>query len=267
MRNTVRALKVFTSIDPIRVPARNPDRTRFLREHVGSFQMAPLSMGRPDLVVVMNDGFIRRPYALPSEGPAPARWQVSGLVTIKGPFLVVRIADFAQAVLGDMTDADMTVAEDTLVPYETLSGATIRRHAQGFMRVRYANLRASALLSTMLGLAELPLQAAPHRTDDFGHCHDLLRSIPQWRESLHRMGRLSAEWRLLGRSWSALEADYNRHLYHRVDARLRAICWVARAMAHKEGTCESAEWHEDPNGPSLVGAIRDHLDAVPQYVG
>lgn len=65
----------------------------------------------------------------------------------------------------------------------------------------------TALLARMLGAS--PDEATfrhPHDPSDFGRCHRLLESVPEWRTRLPEMAACSAYWAALVDRWDEITA-------------------------------------------------------------
>ena len=63
----------------------------------------------------------------------------------------------------------------------------------------------------------------PHDADDFGHCQELLKEIPEVAEHWDAIAAISPEWGRLAIAWPDLWAPYMSGAWKELDHRIRQI--------------------------------------------
>ncbi|MFA5377085.1 MAG: hypothetical protein WC455_15145 [Dehalococcoidia bacterium] len=65
--------------------------------------------------------------------------------------------------------------------------------------------------AVMMGVTP-PDPSIPYDPSDFGRCHRLFTTIPEWRGRLHEVAEAYPEWRSLVENWDKMTAIYLRDL-------------------------------------------------------
>jgi len=72
-------------------------------------------------------------------------------------------------------------------------------------------LSSETMWNCLIGNLDYPIHH-PYDPDDFGRCHKLLQTIPEWKNELYRLCKLSAEWNNLVINWDKLTEMYEKNV-------------------------------------------------------
>jgi hypothetical protein len=71
-------------------------------------------------------------------------------------------------------------------------------------------LSSKTMWSFFLNL-NIPVINHPHDPDDFGRCYKLLEAVPEWKERIPELSKLSEPWKNLSENWDKLTQMYEQN--------------------------------------------------------
>lgn len=87
----------------------------------------------------------------------------------------------------------------------------IPKEALSWLEYGQRGVSSETIFGAITGIWLDDLRYPPSDPDDFNRCSMLIKAVPEWKEKLHLVAKLSKEWEIVVQNWDKLEKLLEEH--------------------------------------------------------